>query len=686
VHPKETKAMKNERQEPEQRTSGAEDFPNLLSPLRIGPTTVRNRVLVSAHQPGLADDGVPGDRYVAYHRVLAAGGPGLQMTGATAVHPTGMFHGSHFLLNLDDRIVPGYQELADAVHAEGGRIIAQLGHSGALAMSSLTEQPLWSPSPVASELVREIPHEMTPTEIEEVVASFGEAARRVREGGLDGVEITAAHGLLIAEFLSPYANHRTDDYGGSLDNRLRFCLEVLNVVSERAGPDLIVGMRIAGDEMVQGGLDLHQAQELAQRLEATGKLHYLNVIAGTNLDRFQRVGHWPATPARHGLFVHLAEGVKRVVQLPVFAVGRVTDPAHAEKILAAGSADMVGMTRAHIADPDLVSKLQQGRSKDIRPCVGANVCIRNNLEGLPIRCIHNPDAGRAAEWGPLNPTGRSKRIVVVGGGPAGLEAARVASLRGHSVELFERLDMLGGQLRLWASAPEMGELRKIIDWQQIQLEKLDVEVHTNREMTADLVAETGAEVAVIATGSRPLTQESRFGEKGMAGAANGTVALATPHEVLEGKVGEVRKAVVWDQAGGQQAGSQIALSAAELLATSGTDVQVVYSGFAVGEDVHLTMRIPLYERLLSAGATFVPNSEVSAIDGTDVVIQNIYSRRECRTQGVDLLVAWLGSQASDGLWRALEGRLQELHAVGDCLAPRSVEAAMMEGAKIARAL
>jgi 2,4-dienoyl-CoA reductase-like NADH-dependent reductase (Old Yellow Enzyme family) len=678
--------VSNGGQEPGQSASGAEHFLNLLSPLRIGPTTVRNRVLVSAHQPGLADDGVPGDRYVSYHRVLAAGGPGLQITGATAVHPTGMFHGSHFLLNFDNRIVPGYQKLADAVHAEGGRIIAQLGHSGALAMSSLTERPLWSPSPVASELGREIPHEMTPAEIEEVIVAFGEAARRVREGGLDGVEVTAAHGLLIAEFLSPYANHRTDDYGGRLDNRLRFCLEVLDAVSRQAGPDLIVGMRIAGDEMVQGGIDLHQAQQIARRLEATGRIHYLSVIAGTNLDRFQRVAHWAATPARHGLFVHLAEGIKRVAQLPVLAVGRVTDPAHAEKILAAGSADMVGMTRAHIADPDLVDKLRRGRSADIRPCVGANVCIRNNLEGLPIRCIHNPEAGRATEWGSANPARRSKRIVVVGGGPAGLEAARVASLRGHSVELFERLDALGGQLRLWASAPAMGELRKIIDWQQIQLEKLGVKVHINREMTADLVAETGAEAAVIATGSQPLTHESRSGEKGVAGATNGAVALVTPHEVLEGKVGEMRKAVVWDQAGGQQAGSQIALSAAELLATSGTDVQVVYPGFAVGEDVHLTMRIPLYERLLSAGATFVPNSEVSAIHGTAVVIQNIYSRRVSRTQGVDLLVTWLGSQASDGLWRALEGRLQELHAVGDCLAPRSVEAAMMEGAKIARAL
>jgi dimethylglycine catabolism A len=454
-----------------------------LSPLEVGPVTLRNRVMVSAHQPGLAENGVPGDRYVAYQRTLAAGGPGLQITGATAVHPTGTYHGAHFLLNFDDSIIPGYRKMAVAVHEEGGRILAQLGHAGAIAMSSLTERPLWAPSPVAGELVRETPHEMTHGEIAEVVAAFGDAARRVREGDLDGIEITASHGALIASFLSPYSNHRTDGYGGGLDGRLRFLLEVLDAVSEQAGPDLIVGVRVAGDEGVESGIDLPQAQEIARRLEATGKVHYLSVIAGTNLDRFQRVAHWPATPAPHGLFVHLAEGIKGAVGIPVFAVGRVTDPAHAERILAAGSADMVGMTRAHIADPRIVEKLRQGRPDDIRPCVGANVCIRNNLEGLPVRCIHNPEAGREAEWGPLLPARRPKRVTVVGGGPAGLEAARVAALRGHSVTLFERQDELGGQLRLWAKAPAMGELRGILSWQEAQLEKLDVEVRLGQEVS-----------------------------------------------------------------------------------------------------------------------------------------------------------------------------------------------------------
>jgi mycofactocin system FadH/OYE family oxidoreductase 2 len=673
----------------DERHAGAQvarDFSRLLSPIEVGPATLRNRVLVSAHQPGLAEDGVPGDRYVAYQRTLAAGGPGLQITGATAVHPTGTYHGAHFLLNFDDSIIPGYRKMADAVHEEGGRILAQLGHAGAIAMSSLTERPLWAPSPVAGELVRETPHEMTHGEIAEVVAAFGDAARRVREGGLDGIEITASHGALIASFLSPYSNHRVDDYGGNLDGRLRFLLEVIDAVSEQAGPDLIVGVRVAADEGVEGGIDLPQAQEIARRLEATGRVDYLSVIAGTNLDRFQRVAHWPATPAPHGLFVHLAEGIKSVVGIPVFAVGRVTDPAHAERILAAGSADMVGMTRAHIADPEVVGKLRQGRPDDIRPCVGANVCIRNNLEGLPIRCIHNPETGREAEWGTLVPAQRPKRVAVVGGGPAGLEAARVAALRGHSVTLFERQDELGGQLRLWAAAPAMGELRGIVRWQEAQLEKLGVEVHLGQEVDVNLVVASGSEAVIVATGSTPLTAGSRPEAKSIPGAEDSTVRVVTPHDVLERKLGDVERVVVWDAVGGPLAGSQAALSAAEALARAGSQVRVVYPGFAVGEDVHLTMRTPLYGRLLSAGVTFVPNSDVSGLNGSETRIRNIYTGEEHGVEGVDALVAWLGSRAHDGLWHALRGRVEELHAAGDCLAPRSVEAAMTEGAKIARGL
>ncbi|MGB0388740.1 MAG: FAD-dependent oxidoreductase [Ardenticatenaceae bacterium] len=659
----------------QEATNGsASAFPHLLSPLQVGPMTIRNRVLVSAHQPGMAEDGHPSDHYVAYQRARARGGAGLQITGATAVHATGMFHGPHFLLNLDDGIIPGYKRLARAVHEEGGRILAQLGHAGAAGLSYLAEMPLWAPSPVPSELVREVPHAMTLDEIAEVVESFGQAARRVREGEMDGVEILGAYGLLIAAFMSPYANKRTDEYGGSLENRLRFCLEIVDAVRAATGPDLIVGIRIPGDEMVTEGLHAAQMQEIAQRLEATGKLDYFNVIAGTNLNRMWRVGHWPATPSQHGLFVPLAAAIKQVVTLPVFTVGRVVDPRHAERILSEGFADMVGMTRAHISDPDLVSKTRAGRLDDIRPCVGANVCIRNNLEGRAIRCIHNPEVGHEVEWGPLTPATQAKHVVVIGGGPGGLEAARVAALRGHRVDLFERQNVLGGQLRLWAKVSAMRELRRMIDWQETQLQKLGVTVHLNSEMSPQQTAQLGADAIIIATGSHPH-------EPAIPGAEGSNIRIVTPHAVLADEINATGRVVVWDEGGGQ-----VGVSAAEMLADHGATVELLTPGFAVAEDVHLTMRIPMYKRLLSAGVTFTSNHQVVRLEGEDIIIRNIYSQKESRLPDVALLVAWRGNRVTLDPWLDLKTQQLDVHLVGDCLSPRLVENAMTEAAKVARAL
>jgi mycofactocin system FadH/OYE family oxidoreductase 2 len=650
------------------------DFSHLFSPLRVGPIIVRNRVLVTGHQPGLADDTLPGERYIAYQRARARGGAALQITGATSVHPSGWYYGSGFLANFDDRVIPGYQRLAEAVHAEGGRMLAQLAHAGALGHAALQGRPLWAPSPVPAELYREVPHEMTLSEIAEIVQAFGDAARRVREGGLDGVEIQAAYGLLINAFLSPYSNHRTDAYGGSLDNRLRFCLEVTDAVRSAVGPDLIVGIRIPGEEGVPNGLELAEMEEVAKRLEATGQLDFINVIVGTNLDRFQRVRHWPPTPAPHGLFVHLAAAIKQVVNLPVFTTGRVVDPRQAEQILAKGQADMVGMTRAHIADPDLVSKTRQGRLADIRPCIGANVCIAKVMDGLAVRCMHNPETGREAEWGPLTPATRPKQVIVVGGGPAGLEAARVAAQRGHQVTLYEAQPQLGGQLRLWALSPATRELHRIIEWQERQLQALGVTVHLNTPVTPNQLLAAHVEAIIIATGARPQ-------QKPLPGAAESRIHILTPQQVLAGEVEPAQRAIVWDEAGGQPA-----LSAAERLVQAGVNVEIITPGFAVGEDLNVTVRIPLYERLLAAGTIFTPNSQVVHLEDRQVVIRNLYSGAEARLGGVDLLVAWQGNRADDALWQAVGERLSEVYAVGDCVAPRLVESAMEEGAKVARGL
>ncbi|MBU8878407.1 FAD-dependent oxidoreductase [Bacillus sp. FJAT-29790] len=660
-------------------------FPNLLAPLKVGPMVLRNRVLVSAHNTGLAEGGLATNRVIEYHRTLAAGGPGLQITGATSVHPTGM--GSYqSMVNHNDDIISGYQKLAEAVHAEGGKILAQLGHFGAVGRSSLmVEKPLWAPSPVSSETGREIPHQMTKGEIQEIVKAFGHAARRVREGMLDGIEITAGHGLLISEFLSGATNFRNDEYGGSLYNRLRFLLEVIDEVSEHAGPNLIIGVRLSADEKVKGGVDISQAKEIARRLEATGKVHFINVISGTNMDRIQRWAHWPATPAPNGLFVDLAKQIKEVVNIPVFTVGRITDPMHAEEILSTDAADMVGMTRAHIADPNIVKKISQGRTNDIRPCVGANVCIARTSSGHSIRCIHNPEAGRADEMTSLSKTGQPKRVAVIGGGPAGLEASRVAAIRGHSVELFERQGKLGGQLRLWATSPSMNELHKIIEWQEDQLEKLDVKVHLNSEMTIDEIIKMTVDTVIVATGSLPQSINSRPWVSHLPGITESNIVLATPHELLEGKISEPKKVIVWDHAGGV-AGSQIALSAAEKLVENGAEVHIITPNFAVGEDIHPTMRTPLYQRLLSAGTVFTPNSKVLDVEGSNVVIRNVFSHKDHLIPNVDVLVTCLGNGANDYLYHALDGQLPEVYAIGDCLAPRTVEIAMTEGARIARIL
>ena len=370
-------------------------FEHLLSPVQIGPIELRNRVLVTGHQPHLAEQSRPGDAYIAYHRERARGGVGLQVTGATAVHPSASHGDPGLLENLDDRIIPGYRRLAKAVHTEGGRILAQLSHGGGAAYGTMEPGfPLWAPSPLASEITRAMTREMTREDIAEVVAAFGAAAGRAAEGGLDGVEIQSAFGLLLVEFLSPRTNQRADEYGGSLENRLRFVLEVIDAVRDGVGDERIVGIRIPGDEYVDGGLDQPAMTEIAGHLEHTSKLDFLNIIAGNNLDRVHRTTHWPPTPAPHGLFVELAAGIKTAVSLPVFTAGRIVDPAHANRIIADGKADMVGMTRAHIADPTIVAKLLAGRSEDVRKCVGANVCIGRLVSGRAIRCLHNPEAAR----------------------------------------------------------------------------------------------------------------------------------------------------------------------------------------------------------------------------------------------------------------------------------------------------
>ena len=648
-------------------------FPNLLSPIQVGPKRLRCRVLVTAHEIRLGDGRIPGPRYAAYHRARARGGAGLQITGCTAIHHTGGLGSGGALANVDDSIIDGYRMLSGAVHDEGGVILAQLGHSAATTHATEPGAPVWAPSAVAGELMRrgQRAHAMSVAEIAEIVAAFGTAAERCRKGGMDGVEILAAFGFLVAAFLSPLANQRTDRYGGSLDNRMRFCREVVSAVRDAVGPDGIVGLRIPGDELVEGGLEIEEMKAVARVIESDGKVDYLNVIAGTNMDRLLRAEHWPPTPARHGLFVHLAAGIHSAVELPVFTVGRITDPVQAERILANGEADMVGMTRAHVADPDLIAKLREGRLDDIRPCVGANVCIRNGLEGRSIGCIHNPQTGRELTWGDPIPAGQSLDVAVVGGGPAGLEAARVAALRGHRVTLHECSDHLGGQLRTWTRLASKREMHRIVEWQQRQLERLQVRIRLGHRVasTDDL---DGAEVVVLAAGALP-------GPVSVDGAAEHGVGLCTAHDVLDSDPVSVASTLVWDRAGGGAA-----VSAAEHLAEAGCRVVLVTPSMAVADDVDLTNRVPLHRRLYEHSVQMLPDSEVVRIAAEGVVVRNVYTGRESTISGLERIVVCNAAEACDGLAEVLRKDGLRVLMAGDSVSPREVDVAMAEGALAAR--
>jgi 2,4-dienoyl-CoA reductase-like NADH-dependent reductase (Old Yellow Enzyme family) len=652
----------------------AADFPLLMSPLKVGAKTIRNRVLVTGHIPGLEEQGHASAAFVAYHARRSRGGAGLQMTGTSGFHHTGHASSGRGIDLMQSGVENGLRQLADAVHEHGGTFLVQLGHSTATVDYSGIGKPLWAPSPVASQILKIMPREMTRADIKEVVAAYGAGAAKVRAAGLDGVEILAAFGYLPGAFFSPASNQRRDDYGGSVRNRVRFALQAAASVRAAVGPDLIVGMRISGDEKIDGGLGNEEMAEIATLLNDAGSLDYINVVAGSNNDRIMRWEHWPASPAPHGLFAPLAARIRAAVTVPVFVTGRVTDPALAEQILAQGEADMVGMTRSHIADPDIVAKIKAGEASRIRPCVGANVCINQAISGKAVRCFHNPEAARELEFAADKPAARPKRVVVIGAGPAGLEAARRAAAIGHQVTLYEASAELGGQLRLWSQSPFAREYALSIDWYEQELAQAQVSVKLNTRLGPDELNDIQADAAVLATGSAPIEPRELPGQSGSG------VSVVTPATVLANTAGiGARHAVIADEGGGRNG-----LAAAEVLAEAGVRVTVVTGDPAVAEHVDGTVRTQLYRFLLNRGVEFRPMHTVTGLTEGKIISRNIYTGEVGEIADADLLVDWRGNRVVSDLEAALRSRFSQVEVIGDSLAPRTVHIATAEGAEAAR--
>ncbi|MCH8090680.1 MAG: FAD-dependent oxidoreductase [Chloroflexi bacterium] len=649
-------------------------FPNLFSPIRVGKYTLKNRIVNAGHAAHFqGEGGLPSERYTHYLRERARGGVAMIILGHSVIYNDGDVPLS--MANYDDRIIPAYQELARATHEFEVPILAQLGHRGRMVVDAagVLGRPLMAPSALPAPDFASpqlMPHAMDTREVEEVVGLFGAAARRVREGGLDGVEIATGMGYLIAQFIHQGTNRRTDKYGGkTIQERMVFLYEVIDEVRNELGPDLILGLRLY-DDLVDYSLGLDDLKVIAPLVEATGKIDYLNVWQGAIPDPKSFADHWPAHYREPGEFAYKAGEIKKLVNLPVIGAGRIDSPALAERLLEEGVVDLVGMVRALIADPYLPIKAREGRAEDIRYCIGTNQsCAGHILIGMGVGCIYNPVVGREKEWSELRPAHQRKRVVVVGGGPAGMEAARVAMERGHQVTLFEKGRRLGGQVGLIIKTPQRTSFEEIILFFERQLSKLGVDVRLGEEATLEMVLREGPDAVVVATGSTPYQPEIPGAE---------ARHVVNTWDVLSGKT-EVGERVVVIDTQGRPEGCTVA----EFLAEMGRHVQIVTGLQYVGREITPPLWQFLYERLLKKGVVMTPFTGVFEILEDSLYVYDTVTWEPRYIRDIDTVVLAAGGMAEDRLYQQLKGQAPEVKAIGDCLQPRDIEMAVVEGHRVA---
>jgi mycofactocin system FadH/OYE family oxidoreductase 2 len=650
-------------------------FRFLLSPLKIGCTVVPNRVCFSAHLTNFSEEEKISDRHIFYYVERAKGGCGLIITEEMSVHPS-----DHAYKKLVDafrpEVIPGYKKLTKAIYEYDTKIFAQLNHNGIQGDGTISRLPIWGPSTVADPMFREMAKEMEIEDIQECIDSFARSGLYAREGGFDGIELQLGHSSLIRQFLSPLTNLRTDEYGGSFENRLRFALEVIGAVRKTVGNDFTLGVRLEADEMHPlGGLTLEDSKRIAVRFEATHQLDFIDLSLGTFYNLYLVNGSMH-TPLAYT--VPLAASIRSVVNLPVFACNRINDPHLAEKILADGHADMIGMVRAQICDPEFVMKTKEGRTEDIRYCIACNQgCIgRVGIANKRVGCVHNPAVGEEKDLGigTLKPADKKKKVLIIGAGPAGLEAARVATVRGHQVILYEKQAEVGGQNLIARKGAGRQEIEGVIRWLLTQVEKLKVEMRLGIEVTPEIVFAEAPDAVVVATGSVP--KENPFPGN------YSFPRVCHAEHILKGEVEAAQKVILIDMDGHHKA-----TSTAELLADMGKTVHILTSSLFIGGKLGPLQDLFLMrQRLLKKGITFTPDIAVLEIQGTTIKGLNVYSNALIDFEGYDTVVLATGNRVEDGLYFALKGKVKELYRVGDCVAPRKMDMAVLEGHKVGRLL
>jgi 2,4-dienoyl-CoA reductase-like NADH-dependent reductase (Old Yellow Enzyme family) len=622
---------------------------HLFTSLALGPIELPNRIVSTAHQTTLVHDHLPGDDFVAYHEARARGGAGLIVLEATAVHPSGLLT-PHTIGGYLPELVEGYRRVARAVQPTGTRLFVQLFHGGREQIATPPRPVAVAPSAVPSLRFRVEPRAIRPEEIREIVAGYARAAEIAADGGLDGIEISAAHRYLIEQFLDPELNLRTDEWR---DGK-RFLSEVLRAV-RRAAPTLCLGVRLSADS--------DRAPAIAQLMRSVD-VDYISIALGDSSTYRGSVGIVPPAPIRENVVADHALAFR--FGPPLIVTSRIVDAIAADGLIAAGRADAVGMTRALIADPELPAKARAERTDVILRCIGCNACIAHYHAGTPIACAVNPRTGRELRLPRLARAAVARRIVVVGGGPAGLAAAAEAGLAGHHVVLLERSAQLGGQIALSGAAPGNAEVaRSFLATTRRRLALGEVDIRLNADAAVEDVLALEADAVVVATGARPFRDE-RLELTG--------VDLLQAWDVLAGDVPTGRTVVVADW-GGDPGG----LDAAELLADAGNVVTLAVASVAIGELTHQYRRNLYLKRLYRAGVTIAHHLELSGAAGGEVLFRNAFAPDLGATFGADVLVLSQGRVPEDALGPALAAAGVHAEEAGDCRSPRSLEEAVLEG-------
>ncbi len=646
----------------------SDQFNYLSSPLKIGSMTIRNRVVFTAHETGYEftreDDS--GDRYINYLNARAKGGVGLIIAGPLMIHDTTEMLG----LSAPDHkaVTAKLKSLADAVHESGAKILLQLVHFGREMDSHESLKPTMGFSALPSPDLQSMPHEMTTEEIDLMIDQYVAYAVDCKNAGMDGVELHGTHGYLLQQSWSWWANKRTDRYG----EQMAFAYELIDRVRAAVGSDFVVGVRISSDDLMPGGLGVDAMTEVAKKLESTGKIDMINTSEGALFSTYTYAIGTSYIPL--GAWVPFVSKIREELEsIPIVAAGRIKDHIQAEKVLEEGHADLVAMTRAHIVDPEATSKAFSGRFDDIRKCIGCNQgCIERIFQYQDVLCLQNPATGREGFHTTVTRALESKKIMIVGAGPAGMECARMAALRGHHVEVFEKEDEPGGQVNLIYKDPARLDFEDLKRYQVMQLEKLGVPVHTGVEVTDAMVLEKAPDTLVIATGSVPRTLTAPVSEEPIPGADSSLVMSLFDVYKNPKKIGD--NVMIFDRLG-----LVYGLSTALFLLELGKSVEIVTQLPHAGMKAGATYLPLFYSRLYNKGARFTANTEIKSIENTTVTLINVYNFQEEERHGIDTLIPIVPQQAVDSIYRISRQTFKDIHLIGDAAAPRNLMEAIHDG-------